>query len=151
MLEVVGVGTAGLESRGTSLLQKVINRGGIKARVRVDIEDTDHLRPKEDRLKINSIAVRFKPASSPLSRVFTFSCIDSVECRDGSLWDVDAAEAVDFVKRMKKSGSVIYFVTDEGRASAFVDAYQFTRSAKDENASSVKQGQLQVQLKVIDE
>jgi len=150
-LPIVGEGADGQSGRASKMSYKVINENGIKSRVLVTLKDSDHLRDKRDALRINSIAVRFMPSSSPLKRMFIFNCIDNVECRDGSIWDVDAGDAVDFVKQLKKSGMVVTVGTDEGNISAIVDAYRFTRSTKDENMVSTKQGQLQVSLRVVDE
>ena len=151
VLEVVGDGIEGSQSRGSTLLQKVINQGGTKSRVKLRLFDTHHLRDDGDKLKVNSIGTRFMPASSPMKLQYVFDCIDYVECRDDTRWDVTADEAVDFIKRLKKAGSMCTVTTDDGVWSCLVDAYKFVASTKDEEAISVKQGSLQVVFQVIDE
>ena len=136
---------------GSSVLtMKSINKGGIKARVKVGMQDDDHLRGAT-KLRINSIGLRFLPNSSALKHVYTVACIDEIECRDGTLWDLDANDAIEFIRRLKKSGEVFKITDDGGTYEAVVDTYQIAYDQKDEHGIGPRQGTVQFTVKVIDE
>jgi hypothetical protein len=128
-----------------------INAPGIKCRSRVSLSDTEHYRLPEDKLKLNSIAVRFMPNAAALKHIYTVLCIDSVEDRTNSKWTFDPYDAIDFIRRMKRSSAIVQITDDEGTYSGVIDSYQIRFAKKDENAHSTRQGTVQFIVKTLGE
>jgi len=117
---------------------------------RVYLSDGGNLRRNDERLRLNVLAMRFLPASGPTKRICVFDCTDRVEYRDGTRYDVDAQQAIDFIRAAKRNSAIVTVERSlEESFDAFVESYQIKDVKQDEDTISGRQAQMQVTFRVI--
>ena len=126
-----------------------ININARKFHSRVYLVDNGYERQEQERLRLNVIAMRFLPASGPNRRTCIFDCTDTVECRDGTRWDMDAKTAIDFLREAKHQCYMLNVETTDDQFVAYVENYTIKSVKQDEDTLSDRLAIVQVTFRVI--